>query len=95
MIAVYDHVRARGWTPRHRGWGIVESVRGDLVTVRDIDGRVIELDACRVDRTGWRAWVSPEGVTHAVPDEGPCATCGKASSAHGSPGTCDPRRNQS
>lgn len=26
---------------------------------------------------GWRAWRSPEGVTHAVPPTGPCATCGR------------------
>lgn len=26
---------------------------------------------------GWREWTSPEGVSHAVPPSGPCATCGR------------------
>jgi hypothetical protein len=26
---------------------------------------------------GWRAWTSPNGVQHAVPPVGPCATCGR------------------
>jgi hypothetical protein len=25
---------------------------------------------------GWSAWQSPNGVTHAIPPTGPCATCG-------------------
>lgn len=27
---------------------------------------------------GWRTWNSPNGVSHAVPPTGPCATCGQA-----------------
>lgn len=26
---------------------------------------------------GWREWTSPQGISHAVPPSGPCATCGR------------------
>ena|SRR5215831_5625061 len=46
------------------------------------DGETVTCPGCRTAfvsglPAGWTEWLSPGGVTHAVPPAGPCATCGR------------------
>jgi hypothetical protein len=44
--------------------------------MRDLDMSDVEGDAQRM-RDGWTTFTTVNGVRHAVPPTGPCATCGK------------------